>query len=205
MIADTAKANNVDLGPLAQLFQIVISNPNFQSPISSSVDTGPAVCVSGEQFDVDDAILNALKGLKVDLAIESSVKLDEYATDLTFNQSGVAAITDGTALYLIGAVAAPIVQNLVDGADLKFTQANITNISEGGFDLALAGSLTNIGPLDAKISFPEPVVISWQGNNIATISLPPVCAGANTGVPNYAPQATLQITNLDQFVALCLD
>src|SRR6202044_675427 len=47
----------------------------------------------------------------------------------------------------------------------------------------------------------EPVVVSWQGNNIATISLPPVCAAANTGVPNYAPEASLQITDLDQCVA----
>jgi hypothetical protein len=204
LIADAANGNNVDLGPLAQLFQIVISNPNFQSPINSSVGTGPAVCVGGQQFDVDAAILNALKGLKVDLAIESGLKLDEYATDLTFTQSGVTVVTDNTALYLIGAVAPPIVQNLVDGAELKFTQANITNLSEGGFDLALVGSLTNIGPLDAKISFPEPVVISWQGNDIATITLPPVCAAANTGVPNYAPKATLQITDLDQFVVSVL-
>lgn len=34
--------------------------------------------------------------------------------------------TDKTALYLIGAVAAPIAQNLVDGASLTFTVANIT-------------------------------------------------------------------------------
>jgi hypothetical protein len=200
LITDTAKANNVDLGPLNQLFQIVISNPAFRSPITSSVDTGPTVCVSGQQFDVNGAILNALKGLKVDLAIQTGLKLDQFPTDLTFVQSGVSAVTDNTALYLIGAVAPPIVQSLVDGALLKFNQANITNISDGGFDLALAGSLTNIGPLDAKISFPEPVIVTWQGNNIATISLPPVCAAANTGVPNYTPKATLRITNSKQFV-----
>lgn len=34
--------------------------------------------------------------------------------------------TDHTALYLIGAVAPPIVQALVDQATLAFTQANIT-------------------------------------------------------------------------------
>ena len=202
LITDTAQANSVDLGPLNQLFQIVIGDPGFRSPITSSMDTGPAVCVSGQQFDVNGAILNALKGLKVDLAIQASLKLDQFATDLAFNQSGVTAVTDNTALYLIGAVAPPIVQNLVDGALLKFTQANITNLSDGGFDLALVGSLTNIGPLDTKISFPEPVVINWQGHNIATISLPPVCAAANTGVPNYAPQVTLKITDLNQYVAL---
>ena len=198
LIADAAQANGVDLGPLVQLFQVVLANPAFKSPITSSVDTGPAVCVSGQQFDVDDAILNALKGLEVTLTNQATVKLDEYQTDLAFVQNGVAAVTDSTALYLIGAVAPPIVQGLVDGAQLQFTGANITNISNDGFDLALEGSLTNIGPLDAKISFPEPVVVAWQGNNIATISLPPVCAAANTGVPTYTPSATLTITDMTQ-------
>ena len=32
---------------------------------------------SGNQFDIDDAILNALKGLQVTLAVTSSVKLDD--------------------------------------------------------------------------------------------------------------------------------
>jgi len=92
------------------------------------------------------------------------------------------------------------VQSLVDEAVLTFIQANITNLSDEGFDLSLAGSMTNIGPLDAKISFPEPVVVSWQGYDIATLTLPPVCAAANDGVPNYAPKATLQITDLNQYV-----
>lgn len=202
LIVETAQANDVDLGPLVQLFQIVLGNPNFQTTITSTVDTGPAVCVSGTQFDVDDAILNALKGLKVNLAITSNLKLDEYVTNLSFNQSGVSAITDKTALYLIGVVAPPIVQSLVDDAILQFTQANITNLSDGGFDLSLVGSLTNIGPLDAKITFTEPVIVNWQGNNIATISLPPVCASANTGVPNYATKGALVITDLNQLVIL---
>ena len=34
--------------------------------------------------------------------------------------------TDKTALYLIGAVAGPIAQDLVDGAALVFNEANIT-------------------------------------------------------------------------------
>jgi hypothetical protein len=63
------------------------------------------------------------------------------------------------------------------------------NISNEGFDLSLKGSLTNIGPLDALITFTEPVKyvlffiliqiahkpfsVNWQGRDIATITLPP--------------------------------
>ena len=113
--------------------------------------------MSGNQFDVDGAILDALEGLEVNLAIDSSVKLDDFATDLSFNQSSVPATTDDTALYLIGAVAPPIVQALVDQASLTFEEADISNISNEGFDLALKGSLTGTGPLDAELIFVDPV------------------------------------------------
>ncbi len=116
---------------------------------------------SGKQFDADGAILNSLANLKVDLAVQSSVKLDqcEYlmfvlnidsefirlvvAADLAFAQNGVPAVVsfllvlfvsylndlakvDKTALFLIGAVAGPIAQNLVDGSVLAFSQADIS-------------------------------------------------------------------------------
>lgn len=90
--------------------------------------------------------------------------------------------TDKTALYLIGAVAGPIAQDLVDGAALVFNEANITyveatcslvydidgwdrDITNEGFTLSLQGSMTNVGPLDALIEFVDPVtyVLSAPG------------------------------------------
>jgi antitoxin (DNA-binding transcriptional repressor) of toxin-antitoxin stability system len=143
--------------------------------------------------------LASLANLKVDLAVQTSVKLDDFATDLAFAQKSVPAITDKTSLFLIGAVAGPIAQNLVDAAVLAFTEANITNITNEGFDLSLAGSLTNVGPLDALITFVEPVTVTFQGKNIAQITLPSICAAANVGVPNYAANAHLTITDTNSF------
>ncbi|KAG1851680.1 hypothetical protein F4604DRAFT_1933963 [Suillus subluteus] len=217
LIITSAQEHNVDLGPLTSLFQLVIDNPSFHPPVNTSVDTSKPTCVSGNQFDIDDAILNALKGLQVTLAVDSSVKLDDCknltcvlfskfsdsldATNLAFNQYGVSAITDKTALYLIGAVGGPITQDLVNGATLAFDQANITDITNEGFQLSLQGSLTNVGPLDALIEFVDPVTVTWQGHNIATIALPPVCTAANTGVPNYNTQGQLVITDRVQFTS----
>ncbi|KAF9071074.1 hypothetical protein BDP27DRAFT_1419362 [Rhodocollybia butyracea] len=194
-----AQTNGVDLGPLIQLFDFVIDNPEFKPPVNTSVDSSAPTCVSGTQFDFDDAILNSLKNLRIDLAIQSSLKLDDYATNLAFAQHNVEAITDDTALFLIGAVAGPIAQDLVNQAELTFSEANITNVSNDGFSLSLKGSLNNTGPLDALITFIEPVEVIWEGQQIATIQLPPICAAANTGVPDYEPTATLSITNLDEF------
>ncbi|KAG1761975.1 hypothetical protein EDD22DRAFT_893760 [Suillus occidentalis] len=201
LITTSAQEHNVDLGPLTSLFQLVIDNPSFHPPVNTSVDTSNPTCVSGNQFDINDAIVNALKGLQVTLAVDSSVKLDDYATNLVFNQYGVLAITDRTSLYLIGAVGGPITQDLVNGATLAFNQANITDITNEGFQLSLQGSLTNVGPLDALIEFVDPVTVTWQGHDIATIALPPVCAAANTGVPNYVTQGQLVITDQVQFTS----
>ncbi|KAI0631497.1 hypothetical protein C8Q77DRAFT_1218963 [Trametes polyzona] len=200
LLLQGAQNNHVDLGPLPDLFDIVTSSPNTTTPIKATVDTnGTSSCSSGKQFDVDDAILNALKNLQVTLDIDSSVKIDEYATDLAFKQSNVTAITDKTALYLIGVVAPPIVQHLVDQANLTFDAANITDLSDDGFNLSLKGALTGTGPLDAEITFVEPVTVTWNGNDIAAIFLPSVCAGANDGVPNYETNARLSITDSEKF------
>ncbi|KAI0686333.1 hypothetical protein BC835DRAFT_1523138 [Cytidiella melzeri] len=81
----------------------------------------------------------------------------------------------------------------------SLSDTNITNISNAGFDLALVGSLTGTGPLDAEITFMEPVTVTWEGQDIATIALPAVCAGANAGVPDYRTNGQLVITNQDAF------
>ena len=70
--------------------------------ITATVDTSSPTCVSGQQFDVDDAILNALKGLEVTLAVDSSVKLDDYASDLAFNQSNVTVTVSFLCLHYEG-------------------------------------------------------------------------------------------------------
>ncbi|KAL1735691.1 hypothetical protein EV714DRAFT_280260 [Schizophyllum commune] len=199
LLLQNSEANGVDLGPLPDLFQFVLDNPDFDPPVKSKVDTEGQSCHSGNQFDVQGAILSALKNLNVNLSITTDTSLDDYATQLSFMQYDVPAITDETALYLIGAVAAPIAQHLVDGANVSFTEANITNISNDGFDLALLGSLTNIGPLDAQITFTEPLTITWNDNKIAEIDVPDVCAGADEGVPNWDTSATLHITDQGAF------
>ncbi|KAF7301181.1 hypothetical protein MIND_00682600 [Mycena indigotica] len=199
LLTTLAQENNVNLGPLIPLFQYVVSNPDIKTTVTTAVDLTPSTCVSGQQFDFAAAILTDLKNLKADLAVQSGLKLDDYATDLSFSQKTVPIQTDMTALFLIGAVAAPVAQHLVDGANLAFSQANITNISDEGFDLSLQGSITNIGPLDATITFVDPLTVTWEGQNIAQIALPPVCVAANTGLPNYSTKARLTITNSGAF------
>lgn len=71
----------------------------------------------------------------------------------------------------------------------------LSNVKDTGFDLSLQGSVLNTGPLDALITFLDPINVNWNGQDIATIALPPICATANAGVPDYKSLATLTITN----------
>ncbi|PFH51992.1 hypothetical protein AMATHDRAFT_74502 [Amanita thiersii Skay4041] len=201
LLTTAAKENNVNLGPLTDLFQFVIDNPDFHPPVSTQVDTNNPTCVSGHQFDAAGAILSSLARLPVDLHVQSSVKLDDYATDLTFDQKAVSSHADKTALFLIGAVAGPVAQHLVDGALLSFTRVDVTNITDKGFDLYLVGSLTNVGPLDALITFTEPLTVSWNDRDIAEITLDPICAAANEGVPDYRAKARGTIIDQPNFTS----
>ncbi|KAN0059778.1 hypothetical protein ACQY0O_008352 [Thecaphora frezii] len=194
-----AAATNTNLGPLPSLFEQVLAQSSTKTTISPFPDDQAPPCSSGKQFDVQGAVLNLLKGLKTTLTVESVVKLDDYQTNLNFVQQPVPTVTDNTALYLLGPAGAPIVQNLVNQATLTVSIANVTEVTNSGFKVDLSGALLGTGPFDAYIEFPEPLSVTWQGSDIATLALPPICAFANEGVPNLVTSGTLKITNLRRF------
>ena len=78
-------------------------------------------------------------------------------------------------------------------AVLAFSVANATNLRNDGFDVSLHGKLVNTGPFDAHIEFPEGITVTWSGKDIARVYLPPVCAKADEGVPNYTTSGHLKI------------
>ncbi|KAJ1033702.1 hypothetical protein NDA13_001683 [Ustilago tritici] len=194
-----AAATGTDLGPLSPLFAQVLAQPLTQTTVSPYPDSNPPNCRSGNQFDVLGTVLRTLQGLTTRLDVQSGVNLDQYFSNLNFRQEPVPTETDRTALYLLGPAGAPIVQNIVDQAVLRVNIANITRVTNTGFDLSLSGSLTGTGPFDALIEFTEPLTVTWQGRNIAKLSLPPICAFANEGVPNLVTSGRLTITNLGGF------
>ena len=198
-IKQAAADTGTDLGPLEHEFDLVMAMKNTETSIKAMPDSSPPNCHSGHQFDVFGAVFSLLKGLKVTLDIKSTVKIDDYKTDLNFKQEPVPTDTDDTALYLIGPVGKPIVQRIVNEAVLAFSVANATNLRNDGFDVSLRGKLVNTGPFDAQIEFPEGVSVTWSGKDIAKVYLPPVCAKADEGVPNYNTKGQLKIIDHKAF------
>ncbi|GAA99739.1 hypothetical protein E5Q_06442, partial [Mixia osmundae IAM 14324] len=116
-------------------------------------------------------------------------------------------ITDSTALYLIGAVGPTIVQNLVNGATLQAFSATINMFTDTSFEAGLVGTLRDTGPFDAAISFPDQLIIDWNGLTIAEIALPDLCAAAYTSIPSLITSGLVTITNegnFDQFATYLL-
>ncbi|KAI5474806.1 pre-rrna processing protein [Pseudohyphozyma bogoriensis] len=181
-------------------FAYVLAEASTTSNVTTSVNTGKETCApTGTTAEVQALILKSVANLKTDLEIQSTLKLDDFQTDLAFNQTSVPTVLDDSVLYLTGIIGKTIVTNIVDGATLSFSSGNVTNVTDSGFTVALQGSLLNAGPFDALISFPNGVDVIWEGNNMANIILPPICSPGSTGVPDLQTTGILQITDLSAF------
>ncbi|KAE8229507.1 hypothetical protein CF326_g5523 [Tilletia indica] len=191
--------SGTDLGPLPALLGQLNGASTYNGKVTSGPDTGNQQCGAGNGFDINKAILSLLDNLRTDVSVNTELSLDEYRTSLSFTQKDTPTKTDETALRLIGLVAPPIVQKIVDQTQLSFSLANATDLTDDGFAVSLQGSVNDSGPFDAFIEFLEPLTVIWQGNAIATISLPGICAEANKGVPDYRSNGRLQITDQDRF------
>lgn len=150
-----AKNTGTGLGPLPPFFQEVLDLPSTNTTIIPYPDDKPPPCDSGRAFDTLGAVLDLLKGLATRIDIESTLKIDDYQTDLDFVQNPVPTATDNSALYLVGPVGAPLIQLIVDKAVLRVEIANATSLTDEGFDVSLRGALLTDAPADAYIEFPE--------------------------------------------------
>lgn len=194
-ILAAASTYGVSLGPLPPFFQQVLDLPSTVTTISPYPDDTAPPCNSGRAFDTLGAILALLRPLSTTIPIQSVLKLDEYQTALNFVQSPVPVATDNTALYLIGPAAAPLIQLIVNSSVLTVAQANATSLTDAGFAVSLLGQLGVNTPADAYIEFPDGIIINFQGSDMATLTLTPLCASPPDGIPILTAQGQLTITN----------
>lgn len=59
---------------------------------------------SGTTADVQKLIFVAVANLRTNLSIQSTLKLDDFQTDLAFVQNDVPTVLDSTVLYLTGLI-----------------------------------------------------------------------------------------------------
>ncbi|KAI1288628.1 hypothetical protein EDD11_009849, partial [Mortierella claussenii] len=158
-----------------------------------------------EGFNVADFTIKAMSGLVVDITMTTTVKLGDYQVTMPYTQTGVPTGTDQTILRLIPLVGTPIAQMLVERSALSFASIKILQPAETGFATDIVGAITNTGPLDAQIEFPNPVAISYKGKAIGSMRMPTVNAIADKGAALNLGGVSFTVTDLAAFTDFNVD
>ncbi|RUS16102.1 hypothetical protein BC937DRAFT_91614, partial [Endogone sp. FLAS-F59071] len=132
-------------------------------------------------FNLPVFVQTALAHLPIDLALDSTVEIGQYVTDLQYSQTGVDCSTDSSVDYLIPVVGQPIVQAIVNSASLVFNNVVIWNPTTSSFNTWLTGAITGTGPMAAEIAFPTGVTVSWNGRMLGQLAMPTIFAAADVG------------------------
>lgn len=150
-------------------------------------------------FELPPYVLQAFRRLTVNVDLVSVVQIGDFVTDLTYSQvrgargrptrwrliayrqRDVPAYTDSTLLLLLPVLASPIVQKIVDASVLTIDSILITDPAPTSLGTHLVGAITQAGPFDAVISFPQGLTVYWNGAALGQIAMPDVHAAADVG------------------------
>ncbi|KAI8343892.1 hypothetical protein BC941DRAFT_342149 [Chlamydoabsidia padenii] len=138
-------------------------------------------------YNISSFVMQAMKALKTDLNLESTLQVGDYVDVLAFSQQAVQITADDSVTRLIPVVGQPIVQQIVNGAVLGFETLVLSDPTNNNAKVQMKGSITKSGPMDATISFPTPLTIRWQGKTLGTATMPPIQAVADQGAQFDVP------------------
>ncbi|KAF8984175.1 hypothetical protein BGZ46_008689 [Entomortierella lignicola] len=150
-------------------------------------------------FNVGDFVIKAMVGLSVDITMTTTVKLGDYQVTIPYTQTNVPTSTDQSILKLVPLVGTPIAQILVEQSVLAFDAIKILSPSEASFQTDIVGAITNTGPLDAQIQFPEAVTISFSGKVLGSLVMPSVNASAGKGADLNLTAVAFTVTDTAAF------
>ncbi|KAI9474137.1 MAG: hypothetical protein EXX96DRAFT_328681 [Benjaminiella poitrasii] len=145
-------------------------------------------------FNIANYVIDAMKALKVDLSLSSTITIGEYVNDLAFSQADVVVAADESVTALIPIVGQPIVQQIIDASVLGFETIVLSAVTEGSFTVQMKGSVTNTGPMAAVIKFPSPLTIAWQGRTLGTTTMADINAAADVGA-TFDVKGTFTVTD----------
>lgn len=147
-------------------------------------------------FDLPSYIARAFSVAEADLEITSDVTIGEYGSTLTFSQANVPLGTDETLFKLLPPLALPIVQKIVDQSILNIDRVTLMDPQPGSFRAALQGTLTNAGPFDGVVSFPQGLTILWEGRELARAAFPNLKLEGDAGA-SINVELEAQVSNVD--------
>ncbi|CAO3621444.1 unnamed protein product [Cunninghamella echinulata] len=152
-------------------------------------------------FDLVNFTMSAMKALKVDLGVQSTLRIGQDVSNMNFTQLGVPVHTDKSIADLIPVIGQSLVQKLIDGAKMDISRVKLYHIHNHKAKVKLKGKITNAGPIDSKLSFPKPLTIHWRGKKLGKLHMPSIDVKADKGA-HFNVHAHLHIThenNMEDF------
>ncbi|GAB5591805.1 hypothetical protein Unana1_06705 [Umbelopsis nana] len=174
LLRENAASAGLDLRPIDAMLTLGGFNIQGQQQTQAT-----AALFNG--FNISDFVIKAFTNLHVDLQLSSVINIGQYSDTLQIVQTNVPTKTDNTITYLIPVVGQPIVQSIINQAQLKFSSAMLSQATDSGFTVQLSGTLTGTGPFDATIAFPVPLDVAWNGQQIGKVTMPNIQTVADVG------------------------
>ncbi|KAG0043699.1 hypothetical protein BGZ83_011118 [Gryganskiella cystojenkinii] len=142
---------------------------------SKPVEKPPSSLFAG--FNVAEFTIKATTVLQVDITITMTVKVSDYQATMPYIQTGITTNTDQPILKLLPIVGTPVAEILLHT------------------DIYVYGVISNTGPLDAQIMFPNPIVVSYNGKTNVCMMKPTVSSVADKVVADNTDVTVFALNN----------
>ncbi|KAF9431427.1 hypothetical protein BGZ76_000324, partial [Entomortierella beljakovae] len=104
---------------------------------------------------------------------------------------------------IIFVILPPVVQHIVNGSNMSMNQLNMTDVTETSMTVSISGGIGNTGVFSATIEFPEPIIVSWEGHQLGSMSMASVKASGGKG--SISDKTTFTIIDKDAFATFSKD
>ncbi|KAG0263558.1 hypothetical protein BG011_008622 [Mortierella polycephala] len=98
---------------------------------------------------------------------------------------------------LIVVILPKLVQSIVSHSVMSMSQLNMTDATETSMKVSLTGGISNAGIFPATIDFPEPIIVSWEGHQLGSMSMSSVKASG--GKASIVDATSFTIIDKDAF------
>lgn len=153
-------------------------------------------------IDLPSLVFKALQDMHVHVSLSTKAKLGVYTTSLKWIQKDVSVQVDKSISGLIGAVAKPLMQTIVQGAKIDVIQATICDMTEDGMALDLRCTITNVGSVDASLKVVKPFGLMFKSQRVADVMIDDVESILDAAKP-FNLKGSLRIVDVEKFSEFC--
>ncbi|CAG8582081.1 17100_t:CDS:2 [Cetraspora pellucida] len=142
--------------------------------IPTVLNLDPKTLVTIIKLAAKDAGID-ISPMKVDLSVqEADTSIGDFAAPLTITQKNVDVSFDESALLLMGVVAGPVAQKIIDNSEITMHSSFVTAEQPAKFNTHTVGEISNIGKLRSIINYPSGLTLTYNKQKLGVLDFPPL-------------------------------